>query len=637
MRSPSLTWLWFLPLASFTAPLRADPNLYETSVAPFLAKHCAPCHNPEKKKGDLVLGPYANAAAAAGDRAAWQKVAEKLKAREMPPKGRPQPSAAEVEAVLKWIDDAVFRRGAGGKRDPGRVTIRRLNIYEYNYTIRDLFGLDLKPADDFPADEVGYGFDNIGDVLSIPPLLLERYIGAAEKVMAKAIIVDGKKGAELPESHKRILFLAPKGKADRRECTRKVLERFASRAYRRPATSDEVNRLLKLTDLAEKNGDSFERGIQVACQALLVSPHFLFRVELDSEPRNPAAAHPVTDYELASRLSYFLWSSMPDEELFELARKGVLRQEETLEPQVKRMLADQKSRGLLKTFSALWLGGRQMKLVSPDTARFPAFDEDLRSAMRRETELFFEEVIKKDLSVLVFLESDFTFLNEKLARHYGFKGVKGPDFRRVELKDVDERDERGTIVTQGTILTVTSNPTRTSPVKRGKWILEQLLGAPPPPPPPGNDNLKEDGGVALSGTLRQRTEQHRKNPDCANCHAKMDPLGFALENYDAVGAWREKDGDLKIDASASLPDGVSFDGVKGLKKVLLERKEDFCRCLCEKMLTFALGRGLEYTDKYAIDSIARELKEHEYRFSSLVLAIVKSEPFQMRRGEKVMP
>jgi len=296
------------------------------------------------------------------------------------------------------------------------------------------------------------------------------------------------------------------------------------------------------------------------------------------------------------------------------------------------MIMDGRSRGLLKTFSALWLGSRAMKEVSPDPTRFPKFDEDLRQAMRTETERFFDEVMRKDLSVLTFIDSDFTFLNEKLAKHYGIDGVKGKDFRRVEL----DGDERGGVLTQGTVLTVTSNPTRTSPVKRGRWILEQILGAPPPPPPPGQDVLKEEG-AALSGTLRQRMEQHRRDPNCSVCHAKMDALGFALENYDATGRWRDKDGDQPIDPEAELPGGKKVHGARELKAVLIEEKDAFIRCLAEKMLTFALGRGLEYTDRKAVDGICRALEDGNYRFGALVLAVVRSEPFLERRGEPVKP
>jgi mono/diheme cytochrome c family protein len=612
------------------------PDAFTRDVEPFLAKHCASCHRAsalggEKVKGDFELPFFKGAAAAAKEPALWEKVAKKLRAAEMPPKARPRPSDAEVSAVLSWIDAGVF--GSGGAADPGRVTLRRLNAYEYNYTTRDLLGVDLKLGDSFPGDEVGYGFDNIGDVLSLPPILMERYLEAAEKLAEQAIVAAPKKGAALPESHKRILFCEPGKGLTRRECARRIVERFATCAYRRPATADEVGRLLKLFDLAEKNKETFERGIQLACQAVLASPHFLYRVELDTARGDSAEVRPLNGWQLASRLSYFLWSSMPDDELSELARQGKLREAEVLEAQVRRMIASPKSRGLLKTFSALWLGSRKMKTVTPDTDRFPAFSEDLRQAMRTETEMFFEEVLEKDLSILTFLDADFTFLNETLAKHYGVKGVKGREFRRVELKD----RRRGGVLTQGTVLTVTSNPTRTSPVKRGRWILEQILGAPPPPPPPGQDVLKEEDSVSGALSLRRKMERHRKDPNCAVCHDRMDQLGFALENFDAVGAWRELDGDVAVDASGTLPDGRAVAGVEGLKRVLLEDKRAFARSLAEKMLTFALGRGIEYKDHGAVDRIARRVEESDYRMSVLILEIVRSEPFQLRKGEGLPP
>jgi hypothetical protein len=626
----------FLSLATLLLPgmsAGAGPD-FATDVTPFLAKHCLECHAMDKKKGDLALDGYATAAAAAKDRDVWAEVAKKLRAREMPPKAKPAPAAAEVEKVLAWIDAGVFGVAPGGKADPGRVTMRRLNRYEYNYTTRDLTGVDLQLGDDFPADDLGYGFDNIGDVLTTSPLLAERYIAAAGKIAERAIVAappKDRKKAKLPGSHRAIIFEEPKSKSQWKATARKVLERFASRAYRRPATAGELDRLVRFVDLAGKQGDTFERGIQVAVQAVLASPHFLFRVELDGDPRS-GEARPITDWQLASRLSYFLWSSMPDEELSEHARKGTLRKDGNLEAQVKRMIRDGKSRGLLKTFSALWLGSRAMKEASPDPARFPKFDEDLRQAMRTETERFFEEVMRKDLSVLTFLDADFTFLNEKLARHYGIDGVKGKEFRRVKVTG----GERGGVLTQGTVLTVTSNPTRTSPVKRGRWILEQILGAPPPPPPPGQDVLKDEG-EALSGTLRQRMEKHRSDPNCSVCHARMDALGFALENYDATGRWRDKDGDLPVDVEAELPGGKKLHGPRELKAVLLEEKDAFVRCFAEKMLTFALGRGLEYTDRQAVDEIQRAVEADGYRFGALVLAIVRSEPFLKRRGEPVKP
>jgi len=430
--------------------------------------------------------------------------------------------------------------------------------------------------------------------------------------------------SSLPESHRRIMIAKPSG-GNEFDAARKVIENFTRRAYRRPVSADEVERLLRLFRMAQEDGAPFEVGIQLALQAVLVSPHFLFRVEMDKPPA-AYGAYALNDYELASRLSYFLWSSMPDDELFEQARRGTLRQE--IEPQVRRMLRDPKSRALVDNFAGQWLQIRSMDLMTPDKRLFPEFDDELRSAMKTETELFFEDILREDRSLLDFLTADFTYLNERLARHYGIEGVRGSEFRRVSL----EGNQRGGVLTQGSILTLTSNATRTSPVKRGKWVLDNLLGTPPSPPPAGVEELSEAEEVVLSGSLRKRMEMHRSNASCASCHSQMDPLGFGLENYNAIGAWRTQDGKFPIDASGTLPGGKHFAGPHELKQILRSRQSQFARCMSEKMLTYALGRGLELYDRCTVDQIADRLAEADYRFSALILEIAKSDPFQMRRG-----
>jgi hypothetical protein len=359
---------------------------------------------------------------------------------------------------------------------------------------------------------------------------------------------------------------------------------------------------------------------------VLASPYFLFRVEMDP-PGSGSEAHFLNDYELASRLSYFLWGSLPDEALFQAASRGNLRDEQVLTAQVRRMLADPKSLALVEDFGGQWLQTRNLGIVAPDPEKFPKFDDKLREAMQTETELFFEAILHENRSILDFIDADFTFVNQKLAKHYGIPGIKGGQFQRVQL----DGGRRGGVITQASMLTVTSNPTRTSPVKRGKWILENILGTPPPPPLPVVPELSEEEEVVLSGTLRQRMEQHRSDPNCASCHQRMDPLGFGLENYDGIGAWRDREGKFAIDTSGSMPDGKSFDGAADLKAVLKRRPDEFTRCLAEKMLTYALGRGLEAHDRYQIDQIAAAVKAADYRFDSLILAIVRSEAFQQRR------
>jgi Protein of unknown function (DUF1592)/Protein of unknown function (DUF1588)/Protein of unknown function (DUF1585)/Protein of unknown function (DUF1587)/Protein of unknown function (DUF1595)/Ca-dependent carbohydrate-binding module xylan-binding/Planctomycete cytochrome C len=751
------------------------PGAFRDLVLPLLAKYCTSCHGPSKPKGGLNLAVLNDESTARSRRKTWERIREYVEGGVMPPEERPQPSREEVGQLTNWIKSAVKPEECGRTFDPGRVTIRRLNRAEYNNTIRDLIGIDFHPADDFPSDDVGYGFDNIGDVLSMPPILMEKYLAAAESISEEAIVVeptgkgliksytsatiaadaggspggdgslvlasegeiavlhpfprnghyvirvraagdqagsepvrmqvrvDGKAimkfdvtapsgqfrdfqlkqnlrggprrlsvaflndyyepnspdpkqrdrnlivesievegplyspGDPLPESHRRIIFRTPKAKTEVPVAARAIVEKFASRAYRRPATASELAKLGKLVDLVIQNGDRFERGIQLAVQAVLVSPEFLFRVELDSRATRitgnagvVAGGLWIGDFELASRLSYFLWSSMPDDELWRAAVDGSLRSPEVLDKHVRRMLRDPKAQALVDNFAGQWLQLRNLRSVNPDRNTYPNFDEALRQAMIRETELFFGAVMRGDLSLLDFLDADFTFVNERLARHYGIPGVKGAQFRRVKLND----RHRGGLVTQASILTVTSNPTRTSPVKRGKWVLEQLLGTPPPPPPPNVPTLQEDQKALTAATVRLRLEQHRAKASCAVCHGKLDPLGFGLENFDAVGGWRDKDGGTAVDSSGTLPSGESFRGPAELKRILKTHTGQFTRCLTEKMLIYALGRGLEEYDRCAVDQIVKSLEADRYRFSTLILAIVKSDPFQKRRDRE---
>jgi len=746
-------------------------RLLHDSVRPLFAKHCLECHQGAKPKGDLALDKMLEAKAGQQDRELWQKIAEKLRKREMPPEDKPQPSPAERELLIAWYGRRFGEVSCNGPRNPGRVTIRRLNRAEYNNTIRDLTGLDFQGADDFPSDDVGYGFDNIGDVLSLPPILLEKYLAAAEKIVdraiaeqpasgvlarfeaeavsqagpggvvhdgtARSLISEGELAAEVklpaageyivrvrgygdqagPDPARMTLRLGdqPLGTIDvtaveaapaiyevhakaeagqkkltvrfindyykpaepdpsqrdrnlnidyfevagpleaapgavdprkimicqpstekpssenARECAKQIIGRFARRAFRRPIKPEELDRLVKFVDVAAAEGDGFEQGVKLALQAVLVSPHFLFRIELD--PDDPSSVRTLDEHELAARLSYFLWSSMPDEELFGLADRHELRQGGNLQKQVRRMLKDAKSRTLAENFAGQWLQLRNLKTVSPDPKRFPRFNDGLRKSMRTETEMFFAAVLEEDLSVLDFLDADFTFLNQRLAQHYGISGIYGDKFRRVKLPG----NQRGGVLTHASVLTVTSNPTRTSPVKRGKWVLENLLGTPPPPPPPGVPELDDAGGSEKSVSLRERLELHRSKAECAVCHSRMDPLGFGLENYDAVGIWRVKDGKSPIDATGTLPDGKTFNGPQELKAMLRSRGREFTRCLSEKLLTYALGRGTEYDDRCTVDDLVAAVERGEHKFSSLVLAIVESDAFQKRNGKGVKP
>ena len=385
--------------------------------------------------------------------------------------------------------------------------------------------------------------------------------------------------------------------------------------------------------LFKRKESKWEVGIQQAIKVILCSPKFLFRLELDDRPQSEDPL-PIDEFQLASRLSYFLWSSIPDDELLELAEKNQLTA--NLETQVKRMLADPKATELATNFGVQWLQIQRLETAAPDPKRFPTFNPKLRAAMLKETELFLESIFREDRSILELIDADYTFLNQRLSGHYEIwrdgqgEPIKGNTFRRVALQN----PARGGILTQASVLTVTSNPTRTSPVKRGRWVLEQILGSPPPPPPPDVPELEEDHDAITGTTLRERLEQHREDPACANCHAKMDPIGFAMENYNAIGKFRTKDGEHNIDSAGQLPDGTSFDGIADLKQILMDRKKQFAQCLTEKMLTYALGRGLEYFDKSTIDRIVAELEANDYKSSVLITAIVKSDPFRLRRGKE---
>ncbi len=432
--------------------------------------------------------------------------------------------------------------------------------------------------------------------------------------------------APSPESIRRVFVCNQQTAA----CAKRIVAEFAHRAFRRPLQANEADRYFGLYALAHKQGDSFNDAVATALEGVLVSPYYLFRIERDVAPvgsMKAAAAIPVSDYELASRLSYFLWSSIPDSELLRLAGQHRLHVPAVQEAQVRRMLQDEKARALVDNFAGQWLQFRNIYVVRPDAGKFPDFDESLRYSMRRETELFLENVIRKDGHVLELLSADYSFLNERLARFYGVPGVSGPEFRRV---DMSGSQRGGGVLAHGSILTISSYSTRTSPVVRGKWILENFLNAPPPPPPPSVPAL-DDSKVGESASLRTQMEAHRAQPQCASCHAKMDPLGFGLENLNAIGQWREKDGQIPVDASGKLPDGRTFQGPKELKTLMLGDREAFFGALSEKMLIYALGRGMERYDRQALRQIQASLLKDD-RFSTLVLGIVNSLPFQMKHA-----
>jgi hypothetical protein len=929
--------------AAADAPARPELLSYEKGVIPLLQKYCYQCHGDGKHKADLALDSFKTIDDVKQARAKWELVLDNVRKADMPPEdAAAKPTQAERDQICQWIETELFQVDHA-KPDPGRVTIRRMNRAEYNNAIRDLVGVDFQPASDFPPDDSGYGFDNIADVLSIPPILMEKYLAAAERVMDEAIPTEPVKSAvrhvpaslgqvgfnaigdrgdgwiqlisledddvavELPTSpgdyivrvmafckptggnfvgggnnsrvatsgpvepsrisimvngtfiqdfamstdeakpgiyearvgvsggknrfravmrrirggenellmtngrigkqqpgiglvkyievegplpaatrryptaqlkvtgkgrdlsdggrmfqtngeatvpitvtsageftlraqayadqagadltrmefridgqplktfdviapaalqplprqrvfslsllvpvpyvyettarlspgtHQfsvafvndmedpenenpnlrdrnlyvdylevvdpskpalqpgmpapmKALLAAAEQNPDKPAAARQMLASFARRAWRRPISSEEVERLMKLYALAADSGEGFDASVKLAMQAVLVSPNFLFHGDLEPSSANASGeSHPVSEIALASRLSYFLWSSIPDDELLSLTERGKLRQ--NLDAQVRRMLASPKAAALVQNFASQWLQTRSLLTFAPDKDLFPAYDPMLAGMMQKETETFFDYVMRQDRGVMDFITGDYTFVNERLAKFYGIEGVKGEAFQKVSLVGTPRRG----VLTQGSVLTLTSNPTRTSPVKRGKWVLENLLGTPPPPPPPDVPPLEKEGHK-VTGTLRQQMEQHRADPNCASCHARMDPIGFGLENFDAIGAWRDKEGSADIDATGVLVSGERFKGAAELADILAGPKQDeFLHCLAEKMLTYALGRGTEYYDRPAVDKIVVGLHQNDLRFSALVMEVVHSLPFQMARGEE---
>lgn len=833
---------------------------FQKQIQPFFNQYCIQCHSPSGTEPDIRLDAFSDAAAMEKGMMTFEKVVTVLRGQRMPPKDETQPSKEDRTRVMEWL--AAYTTGVDCSnptmRNPGRVTLHRLNRVEYNNTIRDLLALDFQPANAFPADDAGYGFDNNGDVLSIAPVLMEKCITAAGLVLDKSIFADpiepppakqwmaaslegtiplgdpaatiagrgpgarptpvgrifnykgeisvdhefpvdgeyvlhfraygrqrpagqfmidgqnvgrpvqltedqakvyatgklkiaagkhritlaftnggtkedydraqaaaaeaaakaatqpaavaapevvdedaalvnagargaqqrrpagdavaaapasapatqgaarGQRGARggaargnraggaagggggsnapmlavvfieaegpfeitpqrMPESYRRVMVARPSATVSKPQAAEKIIRNFASKAYRRPVTNEEVQNLMAIWSKGDSAGDTFDASIHTALQAVLVSPHFLYRYEKDAGSEDPSGIRTLDEYELASRLSYFLWSSMPDEELFSLAQNGQLRA--NLGAQIQRMLKDPKSRALVDNFVGQWLKLRMMDFVTPDAKTFPEFDPALREAMIAETQMLFHSIMQEDRSMIDLIDADFTFLNERLAKHYGIDGVSGNEMRRVQVAAT----HRGGLLTQGSILTLTSYPGRTSPVQRGKWVLENLLDQAPPPPPPNIPPLQDQG--QLKGTLRQRMEQHRSNPACANCHEQMDAIGFGLENFNAIGGWRDSDGDAPIDPTGELPGGMKFNGPAQLKQIIKARQDDFCRTITSKLLTYSLGRGLEKFDACIVDEISAKVKQDGYKFSVLVNEIVRSDPFQ-KRGSK---
>ncbi len=782
-------------LASSTAQSAASPQ------RALLNRYCVTCHNERLQTAGLMLDrvDIEDVRAAAP---IWEKVVRKLRTASMPPAGMPRPDAASYDSLATYIE-VELDRAAAADPNPGRPAVHRLNRVEYANAIRDLLAVEIDGVTLLPADDAGHGFDNIAEMLSVSPLLVERYMFAARRItrlalgdpnvspftetydVSRDLVQTGRMSEDLPlgsrggiavrhhfpldgeyiltirlqrnkdnyiiglaEPHQldvrldgariklfpvggehrgvsgplysfilpdyrgdpeqeryelttdadlevrfpskagtrlvqvaflheifepegkvmprqlrdeltasgykggppavdqvsirgpydatgvgetasraKILVCTPKGAGDEEACAREILSKLARRAYRRPVTEADLQVLLGFYNAGRRDG-GFEVGIRGALQRILVSPEFLFRIERDPPDAVPDRPYRISDLELASRLSFFLWSSIPDDELLALAEHGKLKDPTVLKQQVKRMLDDVRSRMLVENFAGQWLSLRNLQDISPDPKVFPDFDDNLRQALREESELFFESTLREDRSLLDLLDADYTFLNERLAQHYGIPDVFGSHFRRVDLQN----EERRGLLGQGSVLTVTSYSNRTAPTIRGKWLLDNIMGAPPPPPPPNVPSLREeDGEEGQVLTMRQRLEQHRANPVCAACHSHMDPLGFALENFDALGKWRTSVGGTPIDPSGQLPDGTEFRGPAELREILLSRREQFVITVTEKLLLYALGRGLEHYDQPVVRKIVRDAAPEGYRWSSLIEGIVESTPFQMRK------
>lgn len=735
----------------------ADP--LDTRAVELLESHCFDCHSGTEPEGGLDLTHFKTVGSMRLESDIWGKVLQRTNNGSMPPPEMDPLPESDKDWLVQWVDDALHKIDCSDRSFPGQVTVRRLTRLEYRNSIRDLVGVDYLPSAGFPGDDVGYGFDNIGEVLSLPPVLMEKYLDAAEKISAQvistpedyqpelhkvnlgdwqteggvnknqrvvfysngkatanlevtdpgryqiSIAVEGQQAGNEPckmtvsidektvrqyeiagkdkretikfirrlgrgttkltvsfdndfydksapkgqqdrnlllheatfvgpdkptvsslsDLHKNFFFVYPKKESEESQAAAKLLSVWSSRFFRRPTAQHEVQDLLKIYQSVRADGASFEKAMQVSLMAIMVSPKFLFKIERPAP--EDGSIRDLSNYELATSLSYFLWASTPDEELLKFATQQDLSKTAALRIQIRRMLESRKADVFIENFASQWLQLRILEGFEPDPDKYKGVDALLLADMRTETEMFCRSILREDRSLLELLNGDFTFVNGRLANHYGIGNV--PEDSKQFVKVSLAGSQRGGLLTQGSILAVTSNPTRTSPVKRGKWIMENLLGEPPPPAAPDVVPLDKQ---ELTGTLRQRMEQHRVDPACASCHQLMDPLGFALENYDPVGRWRDRDEGGPIDPSGVLPTGENFQGIGELKEILTgAHKDKFVRCVTEKMLIYALGRGLRYEDQCAVNEIVARLEANDYRMSELIFGIVESAPFRQRQ------
>ncbi|WP_367872105.1 DUF1592 domain-containing protein [Luteolibacter sp. Populi] len=600
----------------------ADP--FADKATPLLSRYCYDCHGEKKQKGGIEVQHLVSTEAAFRNHRFLENIAKQVEDGDMPPDDEDKlPTDEERKALVAEIRSIVRKLESGDfPRNPGRSTVRRLNRNEYNNTVRDLFGIDFQPGKDFPSDGAGgEGFDNVGDALFVQPSLMEKYLAASKKVVA-AIYED-------PKRRERVFTAKPGDKVTPEQAARTVLLTHASLAFRRRVTDEDLAPLLGAFNKRLAGGESYEDALRMPLQALLMHPSFLFRMEDDQAGKSDWK---VDDFELATRLSYFLWASMPDRRLLKLADEGKLSEPATLRAETQRMIADPRAESLARHFAGQWLGFEELREnAEPDTKRFPTFTQSLRVAMYRESVEFFNHLVQANRPASELINSNYTFANAELAKHYGIGGVSGGQMQKVSLTDPN----RGGVIGQASILTATSLPLRTSPVKRGKWILDTLLGTPPPPPPPDAGVLPGDDKSTAGLSFRETLEIHRKKASCAGCHAKIDPLGFGLENFDAIGRWRTVDANGEpIDSKATLPGDISFSTSAELKKLLEGSDDLFLRNLARKMLGYSLGRPLEYYDEPVISELVGKLRKEDLKMQSLILSIVESQPFQNRSAKR---
>ena len=595
----------------------------ELSGVTLIKNFCLDCHDGETQKGEINLKAALDSEPLVKNLDLWKTVINRIENGDMPPKKNDQPSYSEKKALLKWLDREVVQFDYSSIDDPGYEQARRLTHIEFSNTLRDLLGLNMNLVEDFPIDLSGKsGFDNSANTLFLQPILMERYLGAIDKAVEATIPLEGNPTGKSP-----VLIVWPNNKEEELEAAGKIINRFLLRAFRRPPTNREVNEVSAVYNRSREKNEPFAIGIRRALGAALVSPVFLLKSEQVKETNE---SYQVDEFELASRLSYFLWASMPDDELFRMALEKRLAKPDEFARQVVRMLADSKSDALGNVFAAQWLGFDALGVrVRLDPIDNPWCTDTLMTAMKQESAMGFTSLVRKNKPLSDLIQSKTTYVNEELAKFYKLKGVKGNEMRLVAHTD----KRRYGLFGQASVLAVTSSPYRTSPIRRGEWILDSLLGTPPPPPPPDAGELDEDIEENRKLTFRQKLEMHSKNPRCYSCHREMDPLGFSLENYDWFGRWRSESRGRSIDSKGRLPSGTEFEGPIGLRDVIVgEKLDDLARQITRKMLSYALGRQLEYYDVPAVRKILKVFKEDNYRLQTLLREVCSSYPFKYRKN-----